>query len=236
MKSIKKISFDECCFTEAASQFFDFDKVIKENDHNVNRFASTCPLALEDKYKDDPFLFVEYFFSIDGLAGHKKYLRKWFKKALSKDRCVTNAKDFLFFCNQFTQLMNAGYLIADRQIKYLPQRRFNNNTETFGEWLIKFQNKSILENEYYVAQYDASSLDIISRNDPYAILKKELTFRKIQKLRYGMLEWLYAAFSKQYSIEDLNKNSVFDQYESMENILEAFYLIIVETKPLQILN
>ncbi|WP_316802152.1 hypothetical protein [Pedobacter nototheniae] len=236
MKSINKIYLDECYFIEAASQFFDFDKVIKNYQADVNWFEYTCPLTLDEKYKESPFLFVEYFFSIDGLGGHKKRLRKWFKTSLTESGTIANSQNFVFFHNMFTQLLNVGCLIVNKQIKYSPKRVFNNDTETFGQWLDKIRINSISKGDYYHGQCDVSFLSIKEKNDPYLFFKHHLTFKKVQRLRYGMLEWLYAVLSKKSNISDLEPIYLFEQYELMTKILEGFYLIITVDKQIELLN
>lgn len=237
MKSIYKISFEECCFVEAASKFFDFNKDLKKSFRtDYNLFESTHPLDLAEKYKKDPFLFLEYFFNVDGLAGHKKQLRKWFKAVLSENKDITNAKDFLFFHNMFTQLLNAGCIIVNKQIRYSPKKSFNNETETFVQWLGKIQDNSISTGDYYAGQFEVSVLSIKEKNNPYLFLQNTLTFNKVQKLRYGMLEWLYASVSKENNIGDLDPTYLFEQYELMNKFIEAFYVIIMTDNSIELLN
>ena len=236
MENTNEIYFEECCFIESASQFFDFDKIIKDNYLIENQFDCSCPLVLDEKYQKNPYLFIEYFFSIDGLAGHKKHLHKWFKTALAEKKNISKAKDFLFFHNMFTQLLNVGFIIISKQVHYSPEKTYTSNTETFGQWLIRIQNNSISSRNYSVNDFEVSSLSAKEKDNPYLFLQKALTINKVKKIRYGMLEWLEAVLSKGNSIEDLESIYLFSQYEFMTKFLEATYLIISKDKITSLIN
>ncbi|WP_293743646.1 hypothetical protein [uncultured Pedobacter sp.] len=180
-------------------------------------FESTSPLAFEQQLPDYPFKVIEFFFSLDNLAGHKAYLKNWYKAALAEDQCVSDVADYFFLYNQFIKLLNAGFLITAKNLTYqgTPPKNLLAATE---------QSKNI--DSYQKNLCEVNTLSAVHIENPYLFVTSFFIPEKIKQLRLGLLEWFYAAFSTKSSIKLLDKAFLFEQYESMLMIIEAFFLII----------
>lgn len=209
------------------------ERVISKNSTNsidyhfdLAVFENTSPLLLNHVLDANPFEIVESFFNLDDLAGHKTYLKNWYRAALGKEDRVRNAADYFFIHNQFTQLLYVGYLIATRKLVYTAKDKQEELTHLLGV------NKSnrIINGEYHAGQYEINTLPVRYVNNPYRFIELFFVPEKIKRLRLGLLEWLYAAFSTKNSIKLMDKEFLFEQYETMLMITEAFFLII--TNPL----
>ena len=199
------------------------ERIITKNSFkNIDRhyhmalFEGTSPLAFDQELFDDPFKAIEFFFRLDTLAGHKAYLKNWYKITLSEDKRVSDVADYFFFYNQFTKLLNAGYLIAAKKLIYqdAPESLF-----TVADYLITsdINQKSLYEVNTLPAEYV---------ENPYLFVEYFFIPEKIKQLRLGLLEWLYAAFSTKSSIKLMEKEFLFEQYEAMMMIMEVFFVMI----------
>lgn len=174
-------------------------------------FESTSPLAFDKTLFENPFAVIESFFALDNLAGHKSYLKNWYKIALSKASHVSNSSDYFFLYNQFTQLINAGYLIAAKKLVY--QATVDETDDA--------------ANAAFQAQLcEVNTLSPVHVKNPYLFIETFFVPEKIRQLRTGLLEWLHAAFSTKSSIKLMDKEYLFEQYENMLMIIEAFFLVI----------
>lgn len=185
-------------------------------------FENTSPLCLSEMLESNPFGVVESFFNLDDLAGHKTYLKNWYKAALGKEDRVRNAADYFFVYNQFTQLLYAGYLIATRKLFY------NNNEKTLSTLLSSNKANRITNGHYHAGQYEINTLPVRYVNNPYRFIELFFVPEKIKRLRLGLLEWLYAAFSAKNSIKLMDKEFLFEQYETLLMLTEAFFLMITQ--------
>lgn len=184
----------------------------------ADEFSLSCPLLLQEEYLANPYLMIESFFSFACLNEYREDLTHWFKAALNENICYEQSSDLLFIHDQFTQLIHAGYLIGLSKPVYEPQVNYTKNHETFGHWLL-----DRMEYNYVVLtlspHYNENPIDYCAEN---------LTLDQVTKLRYGLKEWLDAALSKNNSITSLNHMYIFDQYEELQKIVEALFLLIIE--------
>ncbi len=185
--------------------------------YHMAMFESTSPLAFDQELFNDPFQAIEFFFSLDNLAGHKAYLKKWYKIALSEDNRVSDVADYFFLYNQFTKLLNTGYLIASKNLIY---------QEDLPEDLVATKGRFISNDVYNEGLCEVNTLPAEHIENPYRFVESFFVPEKIKQLRLGLLEWLYAAFSAGSSIKLMDKEFLFEQYEAMLMIVEAFFLII----------
>jgi hypothetical protein len=174
-------------------------------------------LAFDQELFDDPFKAIEFFFSLDNLAGHKAYLKKWYKIALSEENRLSDVADYFFLYNQFTKLLNAGYLIATKRLIY---------QGALPEGLTTAQDHFIANDVYDKGLCEVNTLTAEHIENPYGFVESFFVPEKIKQLRLGLLEWLYAAFSAGSSIKLMDKEFLFEQYEAMLMIMEAFFLMI----------
>lgn len=179
-------------------------------------FESTSPLAFEQELFHDPFKVIEFFFSLDNLGGHKTYLKNWYKAALAEEKCLSDVADYFFLYNQFTKLLNAGFLIMAKKLTY---------QGTPPKSLIAALDQS-KNSDTHKSLCEVNTLAAVHIENPYLFVTSFFIPGKIKQLRLGLLEWFYAAFSTKSSIKLLDKEFLFEQYESMLMIMEAFFLII----------
>ncbi|RYG22299.1 MAG: hypothetical protein EOO07_00225 [Chitinophagaceae bacterium] len=185
---------------------------------NCADFSLSCPLLLTDEYLDNPYLFVETFFSFTGINEYKEDLTHWIKAAINEHQRYENASDLLFIYHQFTQLLHAGYLIGSAGFSYVPARNYSMQYDTFGHWLLARMGN----------QFTVYALSPHFRQNPLAYCSEHLTLAHVIKLRFGLKEWLEAALSESTSITSLDHTFIFDQLEELQRILEALFLLIVE--------
>ncbi|MES2418124.1 MAG: hypothetical protein V4541_08030 [Bacteroidota bacterium] len=196
-------------------------------DANLN-FALSCPLMLKQEQISNPYLMIELFFNFESLSDYREDLSQWFKTAMSENICYENANDLLFIHNQFLQLIHAGFLIVTNKIIYFPKSNYPNTYQTCGHWLLAVQEKENSLNKLDPPGIGIQLLQPQFWENPIAYCKEALTLNKVKKLRYGLKEWLEAAFSKNYSITTLDPEYIFGQFENLQKIMEALYLIIVQ--------
>jgi len=178
-------------------------------------FESTSPLVFEQELLDDPFKAIEFFFSLDNLTGHKAYLKNWYKAALAEEQCVSDVADYFFLYNQFTKLLNAGYLITAKNLTY--QDAPFKGLPAVTNYVVNHDSKELCE---------VNTLAAAHVENPYLFAESFFIPEKIKQLRLGLLEWLYAAFSTRSSIKLMDKAFLFEQYEAMMMIMEAFFVMI----------
>ncbi|RZK39040.1 MAG: hypothetical protein EOO90_20150 [Pedobacter sp.] len=180
-------------------------------------FSLSCPLLLKDEELAEPYLMVESFFSFASLDEYRQDLNLWFKSALTEDVCFENANDLLFIHNQFTQLLHAGYLISSSQLEYSPRSDYSSNFDTFGEWLLAKKNNHSIQ-----------TLSLHFRKNPLLFLSENLTIEKVRKIRIGLKEWLEAGLSRNTTINTLDQPYIFEQYEDLQSLMEALFILITE--------
>lgn len=185
-------------------------------------FSLSCPLLLSDEFTSDPYLMIESFFSFASINEYREDLTQWFKAALNEQHRYENANDLLFIHNQFTQLIQAGFLIGTHQIAYLPNTNYSKQYSTFGHWLLARMDEGALSTN------PIQNLSPHFREHPILYLNEFLTINDVIKLRHGLKEWLEAALSQNYSIASLDPIYIFDQFEELQKILEALFLLIIE--------
>lgn len=186
-------------------------------DLQINNFESSCPLLLKDEYLSNPYLMIESFFSFARLDEYREDLTQWFKAALNECGRYESANDLLFIHNQFVQIIHAAYLIGTSQFVYQPTTNYTKQHATFGHWLL-----ARMENRYTI-----QTLSPHFKENPIAYCSENLTLDHVIKIRYGLKEWLEAALSENNSITSLDHNYIFDQFEDLQKILEAVFLLIV---------
>jgi len=182
-------------------------------------FENTSPLAFDQELFDNPFAAINFFFSLDSLAGHKLYLKNWYKTALAEGNRVSDAADYFFFYNKFTQLINAGYLIAVKKLVYA--NALNPRPEAVNDY-----GNVVSYNSYSIGLCEVNTLLAEHIENPYRFIESFFVPEKIKQLRLGLLEWLYAAFNHKSRIKLMDKEFLFEQYEVMMMVMEAFFLII----------
>ncbi|SDH39128.1 hypothetical protein SAMN05421827_12333 [Pedobacter terrae] len=180
-------------------------------------FESTSPLAFEQELFDDPFKAIEFFFSLDNLSGHKAYLKNWYRAALAEEKCLSDVADYFFLYNQFIKLLNAGFLITAKNLTYQGTPPKN---------LLAATDQSKNSDTYQKNMCEVNTLSAVHIENPYLFITSFFIPEKIKRLRLGLLEWFYAAFSTKSSIKLLDKEFLFEQYEAMLMIMEAFFVII----------
>ncbi len=184
----------------------------------INDFALSCPLLLQDEYLHNPYLMIELFFSFESLNEYKEDLTQWFKAALNEQGSYENPNDLLFIHNQFIQLIHAGYLIGVSKLVYEPALNYTTLHNTFGHWLL-----ARIENKYTIQALSPHYIE-----NPLDFCIESLTINRISQLRYGLKEWLEAGLSQKNSIVNLNHTYIFDQFEELQKIVEALFLLIVQ--------
>ena len=77
-------------------------------------------------------------------------------------------------------------------------------------------------------QYCIQTLSPHYAQNPLLYCTENLTLNHVIKLRVGLKEWLEAALSKSTSITCLDPSYIFDQFEELQKMLEALFLLIVQ--------
>ncbi|PWS28157.1 hypothetical protein DHW03_11440 [Pedobacter yonginense] len=171
-------------------------------------FEYTCPLLLNTEEQANPLMILKNFFSAHDLLEVKSWLKIWFKTALTENIKYENGSELLFFHNQLIQLFNSGYQIAQ-----------NGNSAMEANLIPHLQSEESL----------ISCLDDAERENPIKYLKATLNLPNIIDLRFGMQEWLYSALSVRSSINEYDTKFIFIQFELLEKLVEAMFLIHAAT-------
>jgi hypothetical protein len=186
-------------------------------------FALSCPLLLTDEFASNPYLMVEEFYSYASIDEYREDLTQWFSFALNDEESYENATDLLFIHNQFLQLIQAAYLIGVFQIPYQPKTRYTTQHETFGHWILEK-----MEDTSCVKGYKAQYLSLHFQENPIDYCIENMTINDVIKLRYGLKEWLEAALSKNRNITHLAHCYIFNQFQELQQIMEALFLVIAQ--------
>lgn len=201
---------------------------MKTNANEQNTFAMTCPLLLTEEQCNDPYSVIEQFFSFSGLGGYREELTVWFKNALSEGVKCKRTSDLLFIHNQFVQLIQAGFIIAQNGLRYTPTS--GPNGVRFCDWLVKSsytKENNCIEHHAYNNPY---WLKVHDREAPLEYLQKTITIEAATYLRKGLHEWQNAASSKQMSLTDMGNQYLFEFYVLLQKIVEACYLLLLTDK------
>ncbi|MBC6110573.1 hypothetical protein ACFOG5_17735 [Pedobacter fastidiosus] len=174
------------------------------NETEINGFENSCPLLLNDEQLTNPRIVLENFFNGNDLISAKAKLKYWFKTALTEELRYENGNELLFFHNQLIQLFHSGYLIA------LKQHSIDDD----------FDQVDLLNSDALIC-----CLDKAEKSNPLKYLSVTLTSSNLRVIRFGMQEWLYSALSNRSSISQLDSKFIFEQYELLEKLLEALFLI-----------
>jgi hypothetical protein len=205
----------------------------KNQSAQLNVFQDTCPLLLEDTSLADPYLKIESFFSNASLGEYRTNLKDWFKAALVEKRCFDKAGSLVYFHGQLIELIQAGYLIVKNNLPYQTEKDYSNQATTFSNWINKIRAEKSKDGLGFASDYSICALTKPEINEPLKYLKKHLKLKKIKHIRYGLQEWLYCGLSKTSSIAEIETKYVYQLYENLEKLIEAFFLLIIG-KPLSI--
>ncbi|MCZ4223495.1 hypothetical protein [Pedobacter rhodius] len=202
--------------------------IMQPNSHSVSeRFEYTCPLLLSTEHQLNPYLEIESFFNGASLGFYRFELRSWFKIAMTPDLTVENHSNTIYFHNQLIQLLHAGYLIVENNIKYASKTRYSENTESFKDWVNDMRKEKIDEGIGAASSYEVNSLSETEMENPFLYLKKILTFSRISEIRYGLQEWIYCSFNDNSSIATMDAEHVFGLFEDIEKLLELLFHLLV---------
>jgi len=196
--------------------------------HKISQFKDTCPLLLADQHLTDPYLEIESFFSGCSLGEYQRDLKGWFKAALTEGFCFKKAGSLVYFHGQLTQLLQAGYLIVKNDLPYERDKPYCDHAVTFGDWINSVRSKWAAKGDLSASDYDVKYLTRFEQEEPMLYLKKNLKLKKIKHIRYGLQEWLHCGLSKANSISDLDNRYLYQLYEKLEKLLEAFFLLVAK--------
>lgn len=189
-------------------------------------FEQTCPLLLQKSYLNDPYKEIESFFSGASLGEYRKDLKDWFRAALIEHVSFKRSSKLIYFHSQLIQLIHAGYLIVNNNLIYQRNEPYCSNANTFKDWIIGVKAKTEEETGVETFNYDVFALSDAEKRDPLQYVYKTLKLKKIKEIRYGLQEWLYCALSKQNSLMDIEDQYILKLYETLEKLLEAFFLLV----------
>lgn len=191
----------------------------------VLNYALTEPFLFNQENSEDPFLMIEDFFNFTSLSGYKSELQKWYITSITEELATKKPNDLLFFYHQYQSLLQAGYLIAAKNLSYTPKID-KSNDRTMGKWLLDVRDLSVKNGEIDLSDEAPQVLTMAERANPLAYCKETLSLSNVSQLRFGLSEWLYASFSEQCSIHTLDAQYIFEQYLTLQKLTEAFHLII----------
>jgi len=216
-KNLKRL-VEACWLIHERSISKNSNRLASSTNVTATDFSLSCPLLLTDEYLTNPYLFVESFFSFADINEYRQDITQWIKTAINEYQRYENPSDLLFIHNQLSQLLHAGYLIGASQLVYKPILNYSKQHDTFGHWLLARMED----------QYSIQALSPHYAQNPLQYCIENLTFNHIVKLRVGLKEWLEAALSKSTSITSLDHSYIFDQFEELQRMLEALFLLIVQ--------
>jgi hypothetical protein len=191
-------------------------------------FALTEPRLFSEEEASNPYLMVEDFFNFTNLTGYREKLKDWFAIAINKDLASENPKNCLFMHHQYTQLIQAGYLIVTQQLLYVPKPD-KHNGKTMGQCMFGKRDSDVAKGEMMLSDEEPHVLNLAERAAPMDYCLEALSHDNVVKLRFGLQEWLDAGLSENSSIHDLNDEYAFGFYLTLQKLTEAFYLIITAT-------
>ncbi len=190
------------------------------------QYALSCPHLLQNEELEYPFLLIEQFFSFASLQDYQNDIQQWFKLALIEEEMSSRPADLLFIYHQLELLLQAGYLIVKHQIPYLFSHPHSTRQKPLVEWLIqlkKYHPEEALNSFFSEIHF----LENNYRQDPMAYCRLFFTEKELPSFRNGLNEWLIAAMSNSTSISSLPPAFLFEQFEKMQKMIEALYLLLV---------
>lgn len=202
------------------------------------KYALTEPFLFFKEEVDDPFSMVEEFFELTNLSGYRRELQEWYFMAITDELSAKKPVDVYFIHNQYSSLIQAGFIITAKNLNYTPNIR-KNDESTMGQWLLSVRDHQVKNGILALSDEAPHVLTMSERADPLAYCKKILNLGKVRKLRFGLSEWLEASFSKNSSLHGLDAAYAFEQYLTLQKLTEAFYLVITENatnQPLPVTN
>lgn len=189
-------------------------------------FEQTCPLLVQQSHVADPYLEIESFFRDASLGEYRKDLKNWFRAALTKRKSFKRSNTLIYFHGRLIQLIHAGYLIINNNLVYQRDEPYCSNAITFKDWINGMKTNYEMENGMATSAYDVYALSDNEKLRPLEYLSKTLKLRKIKQLRYGLQEWLYCGLSNKNSLMGIDDKYILKLYETLEKLLEAFFLLI----------
>jgi|GEM_PF-1039138 len=188
-------------------------------------FSLSCPLLLKDEYLDNPYQNLETFFSFSTLDSYKNDLKQWLKVALEENNVYENPSDLYFLYAQFTQLLQACYLIGTCHLIYRPQIPYSEKNMTFGHWVLAMTFPH--EKAPYPFDYVIQNLPEAYHENPVRFFSEKLTLLNIINIRKRLEGWFEAGISHRNSLITLDYDSIYEQYEILLQLIEAAFLLIV---------
>ena len=190
-------------------------------------FALSCPLLLRGEQLDDPYLYLEEFFSFNTITGYKRALKNWFRAVIDQDIAYNNADELYFLFGRFTQFLQACYIIASHRLNYLPQLPYNESVPSFGHWILATTFPG--QEPPYRLNYIIQNLPEDYRQAPLRFFIEQLSDSSVALFRTRFDGWFEAALSNKKNLHDLDQDAAFQQYDLLLQLLEAAFLIL--TKP-----
>ena len=197
----------------------------------IERFENTCPLLLSNEHRLDPYLEIESFFDGASLGYYRREIRSWFRIAMTENMEVKKCSEMIYFHNQLIQLLQAGHLIVENDIKHPSLSHDSEAVERFKEWVSVMKDKKIDEGTGTKGSYDIQLLSDAEIVNPLFYLRQLLTLKRIAEIRFGLQEWLYCSLNGKSSIATMEAKHVFGLFEDIEKLLEMLFILIngVET-------
>lgn len=174
----------------------------------------------------DPYKEIESFFSGNSLGEYRKDLKHWFRAALIEHVSVKHSSTIVYFHDQLVQLLHAGYLIVNKNLEYKRNEAYCSNALTFRDWINGVKAKRELEKGVPTSDFEVYALNDKEKLAPLQYLSKILKLKTIKYIRYDMQEWLYCALSNRSSLMGIDDKYILKLYETLEKLLEAFFLLI----------
>ncbi|TCC90064.1 hypothetical protein EZ428_12300 [Pedobacter frigiditerrae] len=190
-------------------------------------FALTEPRLFTEEEVKSPYLMIEEFFNFTNLSGYREELQDWFMSVINEDIAAKKPNDCLFIHNQYTQLVQAGYIIVAQKLPYVPKPD-KHDGRTMGQWMLDKRDSDISEGEIMLGDEEPHVLSLAERAAPMEYCTEALSHDKVVKLRFGLQEWLDAGLSENSSIHGIGDEYAFSFYLTLQKLTEAFYLIITE--------
>lgn len=188
-------------------------------------FSLSCPLLLKDEFLYNPYQNLETFFSFSTLDSYKNDLKQWFKVALDENSVYENPSDLYFLYGQFTQLLQACYLIGTSRLIYRPQIPYSEKNMTFGHWVLSMTFPH--EQAPYPFDYLIQNLPEVYHDNPVRFFSEKLTDLNVINIRKRLEGWFEAGISHRNNLITLDYDSIYEQYEIFLQLFEAAFLLIV---------
>lgn len=193
-------------------------------------FWDSDPTRLTYDQAADPFSYVEMFFLIMGLAGWKRELESWLRRALTTNYIHYEYPGrFVFYVERLNNLLEAGLMISQHRLTYKP---IKTNKYTSGEWLKKRQKTHIREGTYYLNEYQIQLLEPNQIENPLAFIYEFLQFENVKRMRQILHDWMHSALHMGAVWQLDDEGDIWKDYEDLKRMIEAFYLILTEYAPI----